>query len=226
MQKTVADKILAPIGNLPAISHSICAFVNSATVSELYVVYRDEQQQQTILDAIKSCDLTALKINWICGGSQRQDSVYNALQAIPANIEIVFIHDCARPHITPWILNELLITAQQDATAVPAKPVVDTIKRISTHTDTRKCTLEDVPRNELWAIETPQVFKRDLINESYKYVKDQGITITDDSSAAAAAGYSVSIVKNPYPNPKITIPSDLDYLKHLFAQNQSGQKKK
>lgn len=207
MQGTVNDKVLAPLAGRPVFAHTAVAFMTSGIADFYVVVYRD-QRQMTELAAYAPTPSALVR-----GGRERQDSVMNALASLPPDIAYVFIHDCARPLIRPEQLVALhKIVVREDA-VVLAHRVTDTIKEH--HDNARLRTLD---RSRLWAMETPQVFSRDLIVRAYSRVAQQNRRITDDAQAVELLKHPIALLENPYPNPKLTTPADLAYMEFLLSR--------
>lgn len=205
MQGLVSDKVLAPLAGKPVFAHSVAAFLESGVADFYAVVYRD-QRQMTELSAYAPTPTVFVR-----GGRERQHSVANALEALPADIGHVFIHDCARPLIQAEQLVALLKIVQIENAAVLAHRVTDSIKQ---HFDNGR--LKTVDRSRLWAMETPQVFTRDLITRAYARVIEKDLSITDDAAAVECLNHPVALLENPNPNPKLTTPADLAYLEYLL----------
>jgi 2-C-methyl-D-erythritol 4-phosphate cytidylyltransferase len=223
MQAVVADKILAPLAGRPVFAHSAAAFIASGVADFYVIVHRDARQSLEL-----SCYAPTPAL-FVRGGPSRQDSVANALAALPDDIHHVFIHDCARPLVRPAQLSALLRIVRRDEAAALAHRVVDTIKQIAgSHLPAgpiraralvraRTTTLD---RARLWAMETPQVFARDLIVRAYAEVQRRRWRITDDVQAVERLGGRVSLLENPHPNPKLTTPADLAYLEFLLQRTE------
>ncbi|MCF7687579.1 MAG: 2-C-methyl-D-erythritol 4-phosphate cytidylyltransferase [Cephaloticoccus sp.] len=209
MAGTVTDKVLAPLAGRPVFAHSAGAFLTSGVADYYVVVYRD-QRQMTALAAHTPTPSVLVK-----GGRERQDSVMNALAALPDDIEYVFIHDCARPLIHSEQLVALHKIVRREGAVVLAHRVTDTIKQH--HGDARLRTLN---RDRLWAMETPQVFERDLIVRAYQRVAKKNQTITDDAAAVELLSHPIALLENSRPNPKLTTPADLAWLEFLLTQPQ------
>ena len=209
MQGAVADKVLAPLAGRPVFSYSAAAFMQSA-VADLYVVVYRDQRQMLELSA-----LTPTPSLLVHGGRERQESVRNALTALPADIACVFIHDCARPLIRSEQLVALHKIVRREHAVVLAHRVTDTIKE---HRDDAR--LRTLDRSRLWAMETPQVFSRQLIARGYERVMARKLHITDDAQAVEQLGQPVALLANASPNPKITTPADFEYVEFLLARNQ------
>src|SRR3954466_9071887 len=160
MQGAVNDKVLAPLAGRPVFAHSAAAFMQSATADLYVVVFRDQRQMMELSAYAPTPSVL------VHGGRERQDSVINALAALPADIEHVFIHDCARPLVRPEQLVALHKIVRREQAVVLAHRVIDTIKEHSANG-----RLRTLARDKLWAMETPQVFARDLIVRAYDRVK-------------------------------------------------------
>lgn len=207
MAGAVADKVLAPLAGRPVFAHSAAAFAASGVADLYVVVYRDQRQMLTLSAHAPTPSLL------IAGGAERQDSVAAALSALPPDIAHVFIHDCARPLVRPEQLVALHKIVRREHAVVLAHRVTDTIKKH--HADARLRTLD---RERLWAMETPQVFSRDLICRAYARVAKKKLRITDDAQAVEALDHPIALLENSHPNPKLTTPSDLAYLEFLLSR--------
>ncbi|MEM8867988.1 MAG: 2-C-methyl-D-erythritol 4-phosphate cytidylyltransferase [Verrucomicrobiota bacterium] len=223
MQGSVEDKVLAPLAGKPLLLHSIQAFLDSGILDQFTIVYRDAAQKEAIQNALDPLDPFKGEITWVQGGQERQHSVANSLQAQAATCNFVYIHDCARPLITPRAIQDLAAAVQADKAAVLAHPVTDTIKRIPASEQLVSTELEDLDRSRLWAMETPQAFAYPEIHKAYQNVQSKQLRITDDTAAAATIGLKTTIVPNTSPNPKITHPEDLLYAECLLDQSRNPQ---
>ncbi|QYY36137.1 2-C-methyl-D-erythritol 4-phosphate cytidylyltransferase [Ruficoccus sp. ZRK36] len=220
MRGAVQDKVLTPLNGLPVVAHSLRAFHQADIIDEITVVYRDEEQRQEIEQVLAANNPAQYPIHWVEGGRERQDSVFNALTELSLLVDYVFIHDCARPLVHPEALRKLRDAVKSDNAAVLAHRVTDTIKKASTKRSVRKRKLRDVPRSGLWAMETPQAFQREMIVEAYRRLRFNNLSVTDDTAALAYQHIGVTLVENEWPNPKMTVPGDLDYLE--FLMNKRG----
>ena len=207
MAGAVADKVLAPLAGRPVFAHSVAAFMQSA-IADLYVIVHRDPAQMMALSAYAPTPSVLVR-----GGRERQDSVAAALAALPPDIEHVFIHDCARPLVRPEQLVALHKIVRRENAVVLAHRVTDTIKE---HSPSARLRTLDRPR--LWAMETPQVFSRELICRAYAKVAQKKLKITDDAQAVEHLGHPIALLENPHPNPKLTTPADLGYLEFLLAR--------
>jgi 2-C-methyl-D-erythritol 4-phosphate cytidylyltransferase len=207
MNGAVEDKILAPLGGRPLFVHSATTFAESGVADFYVIVYRDQKQ---MMELSAYAPTPAL---FVPGGKERQDSVAAALAALPPDIGKVFIHDCARPFVTVDQLIALHKIVLREDAVVLAHRVTDSIKerRVGGR-------LKSLDRDKLWAMETPQVFARDLIVEAYAKVTKKGLRITDDAAAVELLKHPIAILENPLPNPKLTTPADLPWFEYLLTQ--------
>ncbi len=207
MNGAVPDKVLAPLAGRPVFAHSVAAFMTSSIADFYVVVYRDPRQMTELMAYAPTP--SAL----VQGGRERQDSVMQALAALPDDIAHVFIHDCARPLVRPEQLVALHKIVRREGAVVLAHRVTDTIKQ---HRDDAR--LRTLDRSRLWAMETPQVFSRRLIVQAYARVATRRLHVTDDASAVEGLGHPIALLENQHPNPKLTTPADLEYLEFLCAK--------
>ncbi len=206
MAGAVPDKVLAAVAGRPVFAHSAAAFAASG-VADLYVVVYRDRPQMAALSAFAPTPCLLVK-----GGRERQDSVAAALDGRPGDIAYVFIHDCARPLIQPTQLIALHKIVKREQAVVLAHRVTDTIKE---HRGSGR--LRTVDRSKLWAMETPQVFSKALVERAYARVKARKLVVTDDAAAVELLGHPVALLENTLPNLKLTSPKDLDYLEFLLA---------
>ncbi|AHF93179.1 2-C-methyl-D-erythritol 4-phosphate cytidylyltransferase [Opitutaceae bacterium TAV1] len=209
MQGAIEDKILAPLAGRPVFHHSASAFLESGVADFYVVVYRDQRQM------IELSAYAPTPAVFVRGGRERQDSVAAALDALPPDIGYVFIHDCARPFVRPEQLVGLFKVVKKEHAVVLAHRVTDTIKE---HRDSGH--LRNLDRERLWAMETPQVFDRDLITRAYEKVRARKLRITDDAAAVELLKHPVALLENTTPNPKLTTPADLPWFEFLLAGAQ------
>jgi 2-C-methyl-D-erythritol 4-phosphate cytidylyltransferase len=207
MAGAVADKVLAPLAGRPVFAHSAAAFMQSAIADLYVVVYRDQRQMMELSAYAPTPSVL------VHGGRERQDSVMNALAALPEDIEHVFIHDCARPLIRAEQLVALHKIVRRERAVVLAHRITDTVKE---HQDNAR--LRTLDRGKLWAMETPQVFSRDLIVRAYDRVTQKKLRITDDAQAVEQLGHPIALLENTSPNPKLTTPADLTYVEFLLSR--------
>jgi 2-C-methyl-D-erythritol 4-phosphate cytidylyltransferase len=139
------------------------------------------------------------------GGSERFESVANALAKLHDEVEYVAVHDAVRPMTPPEMITQVFQTAEQTGAAMLAIPVADTLKRV----DATNTITETVPRAGLWQAQTPQVFRKDLLLAAYARRGEFAGMITDDAQLIEFCGHPVKVVTGSPKNFKITTPDDL-----------------
>jgi 2-C-methyl-D-erythritol 4-phosphate cytidylyltransferase/2-C-methyl-D-erythritol 2,4-cyclodiphosphate synthase len=145
-----------------------------------------------------------------CGGATRQATVRNALTHLPDGVRFVAVHDAARPLVSHALLDRLIATAMQYGTAIPALPVQDTLKRA----DNGRTVQATVPREGLYRVQTPQVFRADWLIEAHRRAAEEGFEqATDDAQLLERAGYPVYLAEGDPRNLKLTTPDDLHLLR-------------
>ena len=215
MQDTVSDKILAPLAGRPVFAYSAAAFQASGVTDFYAIVYRDTPQLRALMAYAPTPAI------FVHGGQERQDSVTRALEALPDDIDYVFIHDCARPLVQAEQLSTLHKIVRRENAVVLAHRVTDTIKEHLAQIPSKGGTasrLRTLDRSRLWAMETPQVFSRELITRAYARVAAKKLRVTDDVQAVELLGQPVALLENPHPNPKLTTPADFAYLEFLLSK--------
>ncbi len=198
-QRMGRDKILMSLGGKPVIAWSMDVLQKCGSVDSIVLVLHKD-----IISAGRKLVSNSRwsKLNTICeGGERRQDSVKNGLAAV-SHCDYVLIHDGARPFITEKLINDGLKAVEETGAAVAAVDVKDTIKQVDDSGIVRKTLQRDAHK----AVQTPQVFRFDLINKSYEIA---GGEFTDDAAVAERAGYRVKLYQGDYENIKITTPEDM-----------------
>lgn len=147
------------------------------------------------------------KLKLVDGGSERFESVANALALVPHDVPLVAVHDAVRPLVTQAIVSAVVKAAEEHGAAMPAVPVADTLKQVDPTTSRITGT---VPRAGVWQAQTPQVFRRDWLAEAYAKRAALTTPITDDAQLIEAIGHSVVVVPGAATNFKITTKDDLE----------------
>ncbi len=215
-QRMGLDKLFAVVAGESVIAHAIRAFDRAPSVSEIIVVAREDRH-----DEIQKIgrDVGFKKLRSIVpGGQRRQDSVRAGLDAIDAKAEYVGVHDAARPLITPEQIERAFEQCRVYGAAALAQPVNNTLKRA----DADLLVIDSVDRHQLYAMETPQIFERKLIEEAYRAVYAQNISVTDEVSAVERLKHKVVLVLNDDFNFKITYPRDLPLAELVLKQRQNS----
>ena len=198
-----SDKLMEKIDGMPLFLHSIKKFYPLCPTGNMIVVVNPEKMMEFEKNAANY--LPECKLKFVAGAEIRAESVRNGLKALAPQTKFVAIQDAARPWATTTLLEKCLASARLHGGAIPAKAVVDTLKR--TGKDGR--IVDTVGRDNLWMVETPQVFNLEQLLDANKRISDMNVEFTDDASIMEAAGYEVYIVCNQEKNMKITYDKDI-----------------
>src|SRR3954447_19261036 len=209
-QRMGFDKLLSAIAGRTVIAHTLAAFQNCEAISSIIVVVRPDRLHdfEMLLDGrfSKLRDL-------VPGGERREDSVVHGLAALSDETRFVAVHDAARPLVTCDLIERVFGEAEAHGAAAAAAPVSDTLKRATAD----HVVSGGVEREGMFAMQTPQIFARDLLVEAYAAVEQAKLNITDEVSALEHLGRKVVLVPNTEPNFKVTFPDDLRLAEQILA---------
>ena len=210
------DKLFSKIGNRSVLEHALAAFEEAESVSEIIVVSRDPKLVQDGINRAGFRKVHAV----IRGGERRQDSVQFGLNAVDQASEFVAVHDAARPLITPREIERVFSVARKHAAAVLAAPITDTLK----FADANQVVSGSIDRQNVFAMQTPQIFRRESLLDAYERVSRNSLTITDEVSAIEHAGGSIVILRWHDHDLKITYASDLPLAEFILKQRSSSSR--
>jgi 2-C-methyl-D-erythritol 4-phosphate cytidylyltransferase len=193
------DKLAARLAGKPVLACTLEAFLACEAVTEILVVCPPARF------ALLGETAFTKPVRRIDGGAARHLSVANGLAAVSPDAELIAIHDAARPLVSQEDIRATIAAAMEHKAASLARRVTETLKR----SDENDFTTAAVPRENLWFMETPQIFHADLIRAAYAHILESDIEVTDETSAIEAYGGKVKLVPSTSPNPKITTPADL-----------------
>ena len=205
------DKIFAPLCGISVLER-ITRVINDSPSVDHFVIVLAQENFMRGRHLFKDKNFTKLT-KVVPGGPRRQDSVEIGLKSLDP-CEWVFIHDGARPLLVPGLIGNGLEAAQETGAAVAAVPLTDTLKLV----DDKGYVKETLPRSRLWAVQTPQVFRYDIISDAYAKTITE---VTDDAALVEAAGVSVKLYMGSYDNIKITTPVDLA-LAEILCRGREG----
>jgi 2-C-methyl-D-erythritol 4-phosphate cytidylyltransferase len=194
---------------IPLLARTLQVFTQAPAIAELIVTVSPGQEDFCRQQVITGC-ATAKPVTVVAGGRRRQDSVRNGLAAVSESVDIIMIHDGARPFVTVPMINDALEATRRKRATTMAVPVKDTVTIVAKDTALIRQTLE---RDSLYLIQTPQTFERELICEAHRRACAEGFAGTDDASLVERLGVPVTVIMGSYDNIKITTQEDL-----LFAE--------
>ena len=203
ISKHNGNKLLADIGDTPVFMCSVIRFMEVCPLENIIIVvpcfYEDDFKKSL------SAHPGASAIKIVHGGETRMNSVYLGLLMLPETLKFVAVQDAARPLITKDLILSSYKFAKAHGSAVVGKKMADTVKKA----DGNGFVLEDVDREGLWAVETPQVFKRQLLIDAYEKAFEENFAVTDDAGVMKYAGHAVKMFEYRGKNTKITYNTDL-----------------
>ncbi len=204
------DKMFAPLADKPVLARVVATFEDSPLVDRIVLVLNatNLDRGQALLEAEDWQKVDAL----LPGGVRRQDSVAAGLAKL-TDCPWIVVHDGARPLVTPELIEHGLLAAEATGAAVCAVPVINTIKLA----DDEDYVKETLPRQHLWAVQTPQVFRSAIIREAYQQATGE---VTDDSTLVEALGTKVKLYRGDYDNIKLTTPADLVLAEVLWRRRR------
>jgi 2-C-methyl-D-erythritol 4-phosphate cytidylyltransferase len=200
-------KQLARVSGRPLLSHTLAAFDRCPAIDAIVVVVhpaRLDEYRHEAIEPVGSQKVVAV----VAGGDTRQGSVAAGLAAVPAQAEIVAVHDGARPLVTPEVIGHAIEELEADATldgVVVGHPSYDTLKIV----DESGAVVGTVDRDLFWAAQTPQVFRVAVLREAYARAAEDVAPATDDAALVERCGGSVRMIVGPRRNIKITVAEDL-----------------
>ncbi|MFQ7000984.1 MAG: 2-C-methyl-D-erythritol 4-phosphate cytidylyltransferase [Clostridium sp.] len=207
MGKDISKQFIL-VKNKPIIYYTIKKFSDCKLIDEIILVLPKDEIEYCKKEVLEKYSLKVDKI--IAGGKERQDSVYNGLKALK-NSDIVLIHDGARPFVSEKIILDGIENAKKYGAAAPGVMPKDTIKV----KDDFSFSKETLKRESLIAIQTPQVFKKDIIVKCHERVRENNVSVTDDTMVVEKYGYKVYLYDGDYINIKVTTPEDLILCEYL-----------
>ena len=194
-------KVYAPLANRPVWVYS-AEFFNARPDVKQIIMAIDAEDREMFSE--KFAGVAAMfTVEVVLGGERRSDSVMRGLEKVRPDIDLVAVHDAARPCLAPKWIDALFEKASQTGAAILAEPVTSTLKRV----DEKSRIVETVSRENLWMAQTPQVFKKSWLAEAH--AKFGKLNVTDDAQLIEKLGHPVSIVPGSAMNLKITTKEDL-----------------
>ncbi|HXF52316.1 MAG TPA: 2-C-methyl-D-erythritol 4-phosphate cytidylyltransferase [Dehalococcoidia bacterium] len=199
------DKLFAPLAGRPLLAHTLQALHDTPCIDRV-VVAANERNIEAIGQLVRASGFARVAAV-VPGGARRQDSVRAGLEAL-AGVELVAVHDGARPLVTPDLVARVVEAARAAGAAVCAIPVRDTVKEVD-----QAEVVRTLDRGRLWLAQTPQAFRFDLLLEAHRAFDGEA---TDDAAMVEALGHPVRVVEGDPHNVKVTTPEDLRLLESLI----------
>ena len=206
------------LDGVPILIHSLRAFASVERISTIFVAVRASEMERTQAE-IGEYGLSG-RAHVVEGGEKRQDSVANALSALPAqDDDIVLVHDAVRPLIDVATIERTIDAVEQHGAAIVGLPAIDTIKQVE-RTAHGALITSTIPREHVVLAQTPQGFRYGLLQKAFAEAEADGFVGTDEASVVERAGQPVAVVPGSPRNMKITKPGDLE-LAEFYLRQQS-----
>lgn len=209
------NKVLLPLCGEPVIRHAVRAFCEADEIDGVVVVVsadETEQMRAALCGLEKVCAI-------VPGGSTRQESVKNGLDALPKEARIALVHDGARPLISRELIARCIRQTEDCGSAVVCTPVTDTVK-----VEKDGCVVRTLDRSQLRAVQTPQCFFAGELKAAYEAAARDGVSVTDDASVMEHAGHSVHLLESSEVNFKLTTPEDLRRAENIIGERKFMQR--
>ncbi len=197
------DKSITEIAGKPVLAHPLCALLQCPQIGMVVVTVRKDVVELA-QKWLATTDLPAAQVRFIPGGKERQDSVWEGLEALGNSADWAVVHDAARVLTTRALIEKVIQGAQATGAAAAASKMSDTVRA----TDSSGRILRLVDREGLWRMETPQVVKTEVLRRGLQVAREKKVLVTDCLAAAELAGVQGVLVESGEPNLKITVPSD------------------
>lgn len=199
------NKVLLTLGGEPILVRTLRQFARVPAVGECIVV-AGAQETAEVEAMLAAAERRAPLPPWrvVAGGAERQYSVANGLAACSKAAEVVLVHDAARPLIRPAVIEAVIEAARAHGGAIAAVPEKNTVKVV----DAAGVVVSTPARSTLWAVQTPQGFRREILCAAYAQAAADGFLGTDDASLVERLGRPVHVVMSDYRNLKVTTPED------------------
>lgn len=210
------SKQFIKLGGKPVLAHTIEKFENNKYIDEIIVIMKEDSIEYCKNQIVKKYNFKKVS-KVIRGGKERQDSIYNGIISLSQDTSIIVSHDGARPFVTNKMINQSIEKALEFGAAVVGMPVTDTIKMLKDQNNGR---VDYTPkRSLLWAAQTPQTFRKEILFEAYEKALQDDALGTDDSSLVERIGLEVFMVEGSYGNIKLTTREDIKIAESLIAKD-------
>ena len=211
-QRMGSDKLMMKLGEIPVLARTLQAFQSSPLIDEIVVVTRLDKLQE-IADLCKEYGIDKVS-RVIAGGKTRTESALAGVSEVSSSAKLIAIHDGARPLVTADVILRTVYAAAEHMAAAPAVPSVDTLKAV----DAEGCIIGTVDRETTLRIQTPQIFRAELIKGALTKAVEKGMTLTDDCAAAEMMGVRAKTVLGDEDNIKITTPRDMLFAAEILKE--------
>jgi 2-C-methyl-D-erythritol 4-phosphate cytidylyltransferase len=208
-------KQFIPLKGMPLLLYTIKAFEEFEKIGHIYLVLDEGDFRYCMEEIVEKHGIRKVS-RLVPGGDRRQDSVWNGLQAMEGNCDIVIVHDGARPFVSSDILKRLTAAMRNAQAVITAVPALDTVKRVGEGGN----VVDTLQRDTLFHIQTPQGFRYDVIREAYRRAMGEGIQGTDDAYFVERMGIEVKVIEGSPLNIKVTTPEDIALARYILQERK------
>ena len=204
------------LGGLPLLVHSLRILDSVESIAEIIVVVPEVDRQFCETELVQPFNLKKVS-KVVAGGRRRQDSVRMGLAAFSEPPDFILVHDGVRPFITTELVSRAVESGVRTGASVVAMAMPDTVKQV----DAAGVVQSTLKREELWLVQTPQVFRYPWLVDAHQFAEEQSLDVTDDASLIEQLGYPVTVVQGSSMNIKITRPEDLKLGEAILMSRKS-----
>ena len=209
------DKLAVQLSGKPLLAWTISRFESAEIIDEIIVVTREDEIAK-VKEMAKSEGFRKVS-SIVKGGAYRQQSAQNGLNAVSKDSKVVLIHDGARPLIRTSDIKQIVASAEENGAALLAVPSKDTVKEVQNGIVT-----QTLPRESVWLAQTPQGFRKELLQEAFSSADKEGYIGTDEASLVERIGKDVAIVEGHSSNIKVTVTPDIGVVQSLIKGEELG----
>ena len=209
------DKLAVQLSGKPLLAWTISRFESAEIIDEIIVVTKKDEIAK-VKEMTKSEGFRKVT-SVVKGGAYRQQSAQNGLNAVSTDSKVVLIHDGARPLIRTSDIKKIVESAKENGAALLAVPSKDTVKEVQNGIVT-----QTLPRESVWLAQTPQGFRKELLQEAFSSAEKEGYIGTDDASLVERIGKDVAIVEGHSSNIKVTVTPDIGVVQSLLKGEELG----
>ena len=211
------EKQFMQVAGKPLLAHTLARFEAAPSIDRVVVIVPPGREAYCAEEIVAMEGLR--KVTRIVAGAEtRQRSVTAGFRCVGANVDVVVIHDGARPFVSPLLIQTSINLAYQHGSAVVAIPESDTLKRVAVD----GTVVETVDRQHLWRAQTPQAFQRSILERALAHAEEQALDATDEASLVESLSWPIRIVPGSIWNFKVTTPDDLRLAKILLTRCANG----
>jgi len=205
------------LGGVPILVHTIRKFLAAPSVNEILVVVPAEDVSAMAADLAVETDSKSVRV--VAGGRNRQESVRNGLDVVSSGIDIVAVHDGVRPFISVALIEDAIAKAAESGAVILGMPAVDTVKQVG-----QNAIEATLPRERIMLAQTPQVFRRELLDRAFESAARDGFNGTDEASLVEHLNEDVHVMLGSDRNIKITRPSDMALAQLFYDEERPAAK--